>query len=61
MNSVEKAEAKMKVAERALWESRYFLQPLIAAFADAKEKEARACLEFLKAQKEWRAAKEKPE
>jgi len=54
VNDLEKAEAKMIAAESVFWEARDKL-------ASWKEKEAQACRELLKAQKAWRAAKEKPE
>ena len=55
MNDLEKTlVAKMMVAESVLWEARDKL-------ASWKEKEARAHRELLKAQKAWRAAKEKSE
>jgi len=53
-SAVKKAEAKMIAAESVLWDARDKL-------ASLKEKEAQACRELLKAQKAWRAAKEKAE
>ena len=54
MTELEKAEAKMIAAESAFWAARDKL-------ASLKEKEAQAGRELLKAQKAWRAAKEKPD
>lgn len=54
MNELEKAEAKMKAAERVLWEAQDVLANSISNADAAKEK-------LMKAQKAWRAMQEKQE